>query len=130
MKRFAKTQPFTALLIACMISTTGMLSAPNTGDSIFLPFGGRVTTYFPGCLFPPGVALYTTGVVPKPLMYVPGTSFSYLNGPPTHPGQALLGMATVPVPCIIICYRRGTPFPCPYLPQPFSFLIWYHGSSL
>jgi len=113
-----------------MLFSVSTLSVPKTGDSLFIPFGGRIATYFPACLAPAGIAVSTVGAAPRPLMYIPGASFSYSFGPPARPGQNLLGMASVPVPCITLCGGGFFgPVPCPYAPQPFGFAILYHGSS-
>ena len=109
----------------CVFVTSATVSIPTDSSSLFLPFGGRVATYLPVCVAPPGVAIRTVPR-PIPIMYM-GGSFSFLMGPPTHPGQSLLGMLfTFPVPCLVPC-----PFGLCFNPgQPWSMPIFYHGSSL
>ncbi|MFW0871403.1 MAG: hypothetical protein ACKKL4_03045 [Patescibacteria group bacterium] len=116
------------LFLSIFIFTTKAQQLPAGG----IPFGGIITQYFPGCLAPAGVAitieqpLPTGGFFPVPLMYLPGVSISFPYGPPTHPGQWLLGMGGVFAPCIIPC-GSGV---CPYPGQPAGLIILYHGSSV
>lgn len=80
-----------------------------------LPFGGPiiwVTTCNKGfwvLLGPPVAGQY----------FVNYGASTYLNGPPTHPGQFLLGMATGYQPCVIGPYTIGG-----------GLMILYHGSSV
>ncbi|PCI30274.1 hypothetical protein COB55_00645 [Candidatus Wolfebacteria bacterium] len=101
---------------------------------LLLPFGGAITTYLPGgCFGAPGQPIATAVQIGPPtftpLMYMFGVSTSLKFGPPTHPGQWLLGMAGAYAPCMIwvscgitICY----------VPNPLFLggsIIIYHGSS-
>ncbi len=132
---FIKKDPLVAVLLATTLLLACVISVPKTGDSLFVPFGGQITTIFPGCVAPAGSAITITGAVPRPLMYVAG-SYSYSHGPPTRPGQYLLGQSTLPVPCLIRVWVPGGLFTAgyyilvPYPGQPMGFTIWYHGSSL
>lgn len=96
-----------------------------------IDFGGRIALYQPVCFSPltgftPSAVLINIAI-PKPtqIMYMTGASISQSFGPPTHPGQILLGKpAPAIVPCLIPC-PLGL---CPH-PQGGGLPILYHGSS-
>ncbi|MES2006569.1 MAG: hypothetical protein V4436_00505 [Patescibacteria group bacterium] len=85
--------------------------ASSASKATGIPFGGRVATIIP-CLVGVVPALHVTivparasaalGVTPKlePYIYTAGT-ITYLAGPPTHPGQEILGKADIPFACFI-----------------------------
>lgn len=97
-----------------------------------IPFSGRIAMMMPVCVDPSGtlITLYTLGPLAggfstgatMNFMYLPETKI-FQWGPPTHPGQWLLGMATAPVACMVPC----GPSLCPI---GFGFTILFHGSSL
>ena len=119
------------LICTLCISALSILALPAT-SSAQIPFGGVITTYFPACVAPTGAAMIiqqplpTGGFVPIPLMYLPGASVSFADGPPTHPGQWLLGMGAAFAPCLIPC-PLGL---CFYPGQPGGMVILFHGSSV
>lgn len=88
-------------------------------------FGGPITLYNPICETPPGVWLMVGPPRPMSLFYMGGMFYSH--GPPSHPGQWLLGMAAGWVPCIIWV-------PCGFAMCPIVIgggsLIIYSGSSI
>jgi hypothetical protein len=82
-----------------------------------IPFGGPIIT-LAGCS--DGVIWVTLGPpTPGNYMYHGQGTFSYSYGPPTHPGQWLLGHFGLPSPC-----QFGT-FTVAVGPS-----IIYHGSSI
>lgn len=83
------------------------------------PFGGMIGFIFPFCV--EGWLLTLGPPTPGTYMYTWGTR-SYLNGPPTHPGQWLLGMAGPPITCHVPC-KAGL------CPVGVGSAIIFHGSS-
>jgi hypothetical protein len=69
--------------------------------SVLRSFGGRVTSVIP-CISPLGPALWISivpaGVFPVSYIWTPAT-ITKLDGPPTHVGQQVLGLADVPFAC-------------------------------
>lgn len=66
------------------------------------------------------------GFTPGFYMYIPG-SIVHPYGPPSHPGQAVLGWAGGFVPCLIPCPPVGEP--CPFPAHPGGLLILESGTS-
>ena len=63
------------------------------------PFGGQILVMTP-CLYPWGGFFIQLGPPNGgAFLYQTGYSFSYLNGPPAHVGQWLLGMSTGGTSC-------------------------------
>ncbi len=78
------------------------LLAPLSASALGASFGGRVVTMVP-CISPLGPSIWFT-IVPASLypvfsfIWTPATA-TFLAGPPTHPGQQVLGVADVPFGC-------------------------------
>ena|SRR3989338_1751966 len=92
----------------------------NTREAFALgPFGGAILS-----IYPCNNGLKITLSPPTPgLYFYPWGAISYLFGPPSHPGQLLLGMSGPPVVCLTSC-EDGE---CASLG---GDVIIYHGSSL
>ena len=65
-----------------------------------------------------GILVFLSPPTPGFFMWVPGT-VSYLDGPPLHPGQWLLGVAGPPMVCMVGLFPVGA-----------GLMILFHGSSL
>ena len=103
------------LLVTILLVSVGLfMIAPSTAHAQ-IPFGGAIL-FMVTCNASVWIGIGPP--TPMGLMYVPG-SISYLNGPPLHPGQWLLGMAGPPVPCVV------GPFTIAVAP-----VILFHGSSI
>lgn len=107
-------------LIASWLIVVLMFAVPTFAFAQ-IPFGGAIVSIVP-C--PASASLWTIIGPPTPmsLMYTP-VSRSFAYGPPVHPGQWLLGLATAPAPCLI-------PTPVGPIPIGFGFTILFHGSSV
>ncbi len=84
-----------------LFSSSGASSAAPTG----YPFGGRITS-----ITPCNTGTWITVGPPRPasLLWIPGVSLTYLQGPPRHVGQWVLGMAnTASAPCVVGIYVIG-----------------------
>ncbi len=87
------------VLIVC-----GSLSIPLFAFAAFgLPFGGRISVIIPctnGALY---VIVQSARLIdplaPEPYIWTPAT-LTFLSGPPSHPGQEILGVATIPYVCL------------------------------
>ena len=83
-------------------------------------FGGRVVSVIP-CLSPLGPA-FQINIIPAPksqvsyIYLLPPATITYRNGPPTHPGQSILGVADIPFTCFIPSGFLGL-FPIPLVGQ-------------
>jgi hypothetical protein len=86
-----------------------------------VPFGGMIKSIKP-CINPPGLVVNMASG--ETLLYLPGLSISFLFGPPTHPGQFLLGLAGKGVSCFT--RRRHGHWKSPLSGK----LILFHGSSI
>lgn len=95
------------LAVGAGVVGIGLLSSVSSFFvSPFTSFGGRVTVVVP-CTLGVLPMLYVTvlsnrGGIPHPEFYIwtPAT-LTKLAGPPTHPGQQILGLADVPLTCFI-----------------------------
>ena len=105
-------------LLIFVIFVVGLL-IPLQTNAVDLPFGGQIITIFP-CAN--GLRLTLSAPTPGMYMYTPA-SFSYLNGPPSHTKQWLLGMAGPSYVCLVPCHVGL----CPAGAGP---AIIFHGSSL
>ena len=86
-------------LCALCISLTSVLPVQLSAQ---VPFGGTIVFGF-YCLNGIWLTLGGTGI-PGSYMYLYGASVSpFLSGPPTHPGQNILGLASTPAPCMYYC---------------------------
>lgn len=83
------------------------------------PFGGQISSIFQ-CLN--GLKIEVGPPAGGTFMYIPGASFSYAYGSPSHPGQWLLGMHGGPRPCLV-------PTSSGVGVNGFGDLIVFHGSS-
>lgn len=102
---------------------TPALTSAQTGA--LSPFGGQILAMKPCLNFATGSFHITLGP-PKggSFIYQVGISLSYLNGPPTHPGQWLLGMSA-PGPRCATDIDDGD-----FTGWRTGGLIIFHGSSL
>lgn len=76
-------------------------SVPHTAHAVPpLDFGGRVLSIVP-CVN--GLWVIIGPPVPGSYFYVYGVSGLKLNGPPTHPGQLVLGQSLGFMVCLIPC---------------------------
>ena len=88
----------------------------NAISGVGMPFGGSIISILP-CIN--GAMYLVLGPPsPGPYIYQAGVSRSYRNGPPTHPGQWLLGMAAPGGVC-----THGVDLL-------YGSIIIFHGSSL
>lgn len=99
-----------------------------------VPFGGVVTNGFPGectASAPTAIPFYITGFPPPggPYMFIPGVSVAFLFGPPTHSGQAILGLAAGFYPCLYWSVCGITPCPLPFPAHPGGLLVVMSGTS-
>ncbi len=100
-----------------------------------IPFGGPITYMDPICQGPPftwiGEYIQLGLPTPYPLMWTPA-EISFAYGPPVHPGQYLLGMATpVWLPCILWIWVPCGVTVCPFpIVKGGGFIMAFHGSSL
>lgn len=105
-----------------------------------MSFGGRVTFQDPICQGPPFVPvamefivampLFGGGTVPVPLMWPLGL-VTFLNGPPTHVGQQLLGKWVGWLPCILWIWVPCGVSMCPApIIKGGGGIILFNGSSV
>ncbi len=99
----------------------GVLLVPISASAIIKPFGGIITSIKP-CLKPPGLLIKMSGG--ETLLYMFGISFSFIFGPPVHPGQGLLGLSGKGVSCFTK-HKKGK-----WKKKRSGGLILFHGSSL
>lgn len=114
------------LIVFFFIALFAMYVFPRPASAAFIGinFGGRITFMNPACVAPPGIFLTVGPPRPGSFMYLWGVSRSYLQGPPTHPSQWLLGKAApAPALCLIPC-------PIGLCPAGAGPIILFHGSSL
>ncbi len=103
---------------------------PDAAAALLLPKAGGIITYYnPACLLPPSINIITvngaTGVGTLTTSFVWGGSFPYSYGPPAHPKQPLLGLASyVYVPCAIPCHAGVCPI------GPGGFQLLYSGVGI
>lgn len=88
-------------LSALLLSIVLLFGAPGAASAY--PFGGQASLVLPCFVF--GFVPYGTLALlgpPNPGFYI-WTPFTktYPNGPPTHPGQWLLGQTGIPYICVI-----------------------------
>lgn len=84
------------LKITAWATGAALLIFPLTADSY--PFGGKVSTVIP-CF---NVAIYAIlgGPIGGAYLWTPSTR-TYQFGPPTHGGQWVLGLTSVPYICLV-----------------------------
>lgn len=91
----------TGIAIGVGVVGASIIGASLIQQSLVHSFGGKVTAALP-CLSPLGPSIWVTiapaGVMPTSYIWTPAT-ITKLNGPPTHPGQQILGLADVPYVC-------------------------------
>jgi len=112
-----------------------VIAMPFTVQAQAVPFGGPITifspvcqNYAPGAVMGIGLQIGTPSFTPA--IYVTGVSRSYASGPPSHPGQFLLGMLGGAMPCLIWVPCGPTVCPAPNPTLPGGLMILYHGSSI
>jgi hypothetical protein len=84
-----------------------------------LPMGGQILSIIPCNTGTWTIIRPPLPTLPFSLMYIAGASQFFLNGPPVHPGQYLLGMVTAPMVCFIGPAPVGV-----------GMIILFNGSSL
>lgn len=107
---------FTAVIIGAFFLSFVPLSAHA---ALFVPFGGQIAVITPCPLNPSASLITLKGFTSAELVYQEGTSFSYREGPPIHPGQWLLGIYTTGLGGVS----------CPVPKAKIAGLILFHGSS-
>lgn len=112
-----------ALGIAAFFFMTPFKStqAAATGVS----FGGQVITVDPTCINGVLITIRPAGASPIKLIWTPGASQTFRNGPPTHPGQWVLGTA---IPGV--CYKWFPGWPYWYIGSIPAMQITVLGTSL
>lgn len=89
----------TTVVCGLFLAVTIMTFNPSLTASILLPYGGRTTAVFP-CIN--GVLITVAGARPGIFLDTPAT-YRYANFVPAlRPGQAQLGKAGPPAPCLIM----------------------------
>ena len=101
---------------------TGSFSSGTPIAPGIKPFGGQILTILK-CYDNAGWTISLGPPRGGQFVYIPGSSKSYLFGPPSHPGQWLLGVAGSNHNCDI------DPNPKSYVNRPGN-LILFHGSTL
>jgi len=97
-----------------------IVAAPLSAHAaLFVPFGGQIAEITPCPLNPTASLVLLKGFTTAALVYQGGTSISYREGPPLHPGQWLLGIYTTSLGGVS----------CPVPGAQISGLIRFHGSS-
>lgn len=92
-------------LLVCGAVVAAFLLTPSSAGAQFLgtSFGGRVIASIP-CVSPLGPSLHVTiapsGIFSPVYIWTPAT-LTYTYGPPTRPGQQVLGLADVPFGCMV-----------------------------
>jgi len=98
-------------LLAVIFLVGGVLLSPLRTYALGTSFGGKITTIIP-CISALGPSLFVSiipaGVFQTNYIWTPAT-LTYSAGPPTHPGQQILGVADTPFTCFI-------PSPFPFIP--------------
>lgn len=115
--------------------------SPVLTQAQFIPFGGPIlppfplTSVIPNNISPTcfeGIWFEIGPPTPMPLMYS-WASFSYPYGPPTHPGEILLGLAGPFITCTVLlllpCPPLGEPCPVPTVVGGAPIIL-FHGSVL
>ncbi|MDO8522537.1 MAG: hypothetical protein Q7S08_04645 [bacterium] len=83
-------------ITSIILCTTLFLSAPSL--ALAFPFGGQTSLVLP-CF---NEAILTLIGPPNPGFYLWTTATqTYSNGPPTHGGQWLLGLTSIPYICLL-----------------------------
>lgn len=105
---------------------------PSPFVSAQTPVDGWISVAYPGaCTAEPiaAVPFVLIGATPGLYIYVPG-SIVHPYGPPSHPGQAVLGWAGGFLPCLALlpCPPVGEPCPLPFPPHPGGLLILESGT--
>ncbi len=84
-----------------VVACAGFLTPTYAFGAIGTSFGGQVLTILP-CISTLGPSLFVTikpsGLFHPFYIWTPAT-INKLAGPPTHPGQQILGVADVPFAC-------------------------------
>lgn len=113
------------LLLAVLVFglICGTMFFPHEAEALG-PFGGQIIALIP-CVFPFGGYVIQLGPPSfGSYLYQAGLSFSYMYGPPTHPGQWLLGMSGAGLECATD-FSHGNP-----TDWMSGGVILYHGSSM
>ena len=106
------------ILIIFIFIVAGTFLVPQEAFALG-PFGGAILTIYP-CINGLKITLST----PTPGFYFyPWGALSFLFGPPTHPGQWLLGMSGPPMACLTACEDGQCA-------SPGGSVIIFHGSSI
>ena len=115
--------------IALAIVAVFLLPASSVHAQV--PFGGFIgVTYQGACTAsaPTGMPFMLVGFPAGPYMYVPG-SVVFPYGPPSHPGQAILGFAAGYFPCLYWSVCGVSPCPLPFPPHPGGLLVILSGTA-
>lgn len=93
----------TAALIGLGVGA-GIVGFSIASSVLFKSFGGRVVTVIP-CVSGLGPSLHVTvapfGGLPNVFYIWTPATITYSYGPPSHPGQQLLGVSDIPFVCVI-----------------------------
>lgn len=84
--------------LSAVLILLGALFVPFTASALGISFGGRIASinFGPGCI---NFIIIPAGAFPISYIFGPG-SIPFLAGPPTHPGQQVLGVADAPTVCV------------------------------
>ncbi len=110
-----------------------LLLLPFSSVNAQVPFGGFITLTYTGMCTasaPTAIPFILAGVPSGPFMYIPGAGITYPYGPPTHPGQAILGFAVGFYPCLFWSYCGLSLCPIPFPAFPGGMLVVMSGTSI
>ena len=95
-----------------------------------VPFGGWISAIYTGACTasaPSASPFLLVGFPPGPYMYIPGSKV-YPYGPPSRPGQAILGFAIGFYPCLMWVTCGFFPCPVPFPALPGGLLVIFSGT--
>lgn len=82
------------------ITLIGSLLTPLSASALGFSFGGRITAITPCANGAIWITIVPAGPFQPFYIWTPGT-ITYSAGPPSHPGQEVLGVADIPYVCYI-----------------------------
>lgn len=118
--------------VKALFLAVALLFMPLSFANAQLPFGGFITIMYTGACTasaPQATPFYLAGPAGGgPFMYIPGSAvFPY--GPPSHPGQAILGLAAGFYPCLMWATCGFVPCAIPFPAHPGGLLVIMSGTS-
>lgn len=115
--------------VFAFLCSSALLFFPISSVQAQIPFGGAIIIDYPVCVSPPGIVFELGPPTPGAFMYVTG-SMVFPYGPPSHPGQWLLGTAGGFMTCLIPSMCGPSPCLIPFPALPGGELLLMHGSSV